>query len=117
MIIKQHHDSSIVTLFEKDRDHFLILFNRASLNCEFSCIIIETRILHLVSERRMAPCFGSLSCFRDLEIAVQRLPPEKRVGHLVPDELREVRAQHGQRPVLSAAGRLLGDSCDRVERG
>ena len=61
MIIKQHHDSSIVTFFEKDRDHFLILFNRASLNClKFSCIIIETRILHLVSERRMAPCFGSL---------------------------------------------------------
>lgn len=58
MIIKQHHDSSIVTFFEKDRDHFLILFNRASLNClKFSCIIIETRILHLVSERRMAPCF------------------------------------------------------------
>lgn len=47
MIIKQHHDSNIVTFFEKDRDHFLILFNHASLNCEFSCIIIETRILRL----------------------------------------------------------------------
>lgn len=59
----------------------------------------------------------ALSCFRDLEIAVQRFPAEKRVGHLVPDELREVRAEHGQRPILSAAGRLLGDSGDRVERG
>lgn len=59
----------------------------------------------------------NLSCFRDLEIAVQRVPPEKRVGHLVPNELRDVRAQHGQRPILSPACRLLGDSGDRVERG
>lgn len=50
------------------------------------------------------------------ELALQGVPVRQRLGYPVPDELREVRSQHGVRPVLPAAGRLPGHPRHRMER-
>lgn len=54
-------------------------------------------------------------CFRNSELAMQRISADERVRYLIPDELREVRPQHCQCSIFSAAGRLLRNSSDRME--
>lgn len=54
-------------------------------------------------------------CFRNSELAMQRISADERVRYLIPDELREVRPQHCQCSILSAAGRLLRNSSDSME--
>lgn len=50
------------------------------------------------------------------ELSVQRVSVTKRFGDTLPDELRAVRPEHGQRPVFPAIGRIPRHTRHRLER-
>jgi hypothetical protein len=90
-------------------------------NYQFILVRLRNRSHQYSDDERMrrADLFCStpfLSVVSDSGRAVQAIPPQERVGHLVSDQHRAVREEHGVCSILSPVGWLLGHSGRGLER-